>query len=296
PVAEIAHELIGADRVSRPDVVGQNHLGVGIQRKPCPGVSPISGRIYSHTFSVTSHHCPKLVELNVCRTDVADVSVKNFPRIHRRSVQQVESGCDVRSSQSAACTNTGRLKHDRKSFRCRLRVSVVRSKLGVRVRECDAAGRTAVTLNMAFPVCPEFLGGIVFTADAGHSNLALSRRVAVIKSAWVGIAASPAMLIGPVYQLALGRGLVTLAGSEGFQPSISPFQKRVTTCEWARPKDRGIQELAFLNALHLNVPRWVSHSGYPFAWIELLKSLLFVAFPSGRRRQAFRIACSRSHR
>lgn len=55
-----------------------------------------------------------------------------------------------------------------------------------------------------------------------------------------------------------------LVALEGFQPSISPFTKRVTTCAWAEPQDTGIQELAFLNAQHLAAAyRWRSaHSHF----------------------------------
>lgn len=66
---------------------------------------------------------------------------------------------------------------------------------------------TAVSLDTMLSVGSKFLNGIVFAADARHRNLALSRRVAVIKSACVGIAASPAMLIALMLGAASARAL-----------------------------------------------------------------------------------------
>src|SRR5207249_4360557 len=54
-----------------------------------------------------------------------------------------------------------------------------------------------------------------------------------------------------------GVNLVTL---EGFQPSISPFSKRVTTCKWAGPQDRGIQRFASLNAPNSKRNVFIAHS------------------------------------
>src|SRR5258708_35916405 len=39
-----------------------------------------------------------------------------------------------------------------------------------------------------------------------------------------------------------------LVTPEGFQPSISQFTKRVTSCEWAGPLNRGIHRFASLDA------------------------------------------------
>ena len=99
----------------------------------------------------------------------------------------------------------------------------------------------------------------------------------VLNFAWVGIAASPACRLAVLPVHAGGKALLILEASEGFQPSISLFTKEMTSCEWARPRTRGIQRFAPENALSL--VRWwrfVCHSNAPFL-VECLKS-----FFSGR--------------
>jgi hypothetical protein len=89
----------------------------------------------------------------------------------------------------------------------------------------------------------------------------------------IGIAAHSAMLVKPRFSVSAESGaFVDLMAPEGFQPSISPFTKGVTTCEWAEPQERGIHRLAPLDALLLATPWWASHWFSPFKWIGLLKS------------------------
>ena len=129
---------------------------------------------------------------------------------------------------------------------------------------------TAPALDTAFSEESESLTGLVLASDAGHSVLALSRRVGL------------QFLLGRLAGHSAGRlarslvrasdGALIRGGRDPIWTGIPRFWGPVLY-QLSYAPTGGIRGFAPKNALRLFSYWWVSHSISPFAWIERLKSL-----------------------
>src|SRR5579864_9153599 len=148
PFAQIADKLVCAHRVSRPDVVRQNHFGIRIQRKPCPRIAPIGGRFNRDSLSVTADHTPQLVKLDKFRTDVANHPVKDLLRSLCCCHHEGQNRVPVDASDAGDGANAHSFQHHSKGFLCLILAGVVASDSRLLICEYGRAGITAVTLKV----------------------------------------------------------------------------------------------------------------------------------------------------
>jgi len=165
------------------------------------------------------------------------------PAVFRNAGLQQKQSHDcvpVEASKPVGTANRAALKETLNRTHCcfGLRKHRVPSQFGVRFTKGGIAGSAAPALNAALTKVPKAFAVGVLASYAGHGSLCFIARQAV-KFQWVGIAASPACRLAVFVGTRQRQGVILVA-PEGFQPSISLFQKEATTCEWAEPHNEGI--------------------------------------------------------
>ncbi len=167
--AQIADKLVGSNRVSRPDVVGQNHLGVAVQGQPRPLIAPLGRRINRDLLAVASYHAPEFIKLDKLGVHVADHGIKHTLRVFGCRYHQRENRVLVQPGHAGDGANTHSLKHHGK--RLDRLVSVCRmpgkQRSGSGIRERCGTSCTAITAGFV-AVVAEFLNGSVLALTAGH--------------------------------------------------------------------------------------------------------------------------------
>jgi hypothetical protein len=263
-VIQVPKKRTGHFAVPFPNDERRNQFSFLINRHVNPLVAQFGRIVFTDVTRLFLNEGPNFVNLQIPGAQITHSGIHQSGAALTSNDQQPHDGISVESCQPLRAANRAAFKKAlNRTHRCvGIRGHSVSRQSSVSFAERGFAGSAAPALDSALSKVSESLAGCMVTACAGHIGLVFPAGQA--DNDFASALRLTPRAEQPRFSVRADDGADLCVGGGGVRTLNLPISNRLLCPVELRPRKRGIQKFAPLNALCSVVQfRWVSHSSSP---------------------------------